>query len=170
MDTLSYGGFGDSGEGGYLAGGFLFEVEVEDFAVGVVVETFYQFVEQVVQVVVVVGYFVVEVLVEGEELDAFFAVAEMVDGSVACDAVHPGVDAALALEGGPLLPKGDQDVLEEVGEVVGVATGIELAQLYQCAFALVDYCVEPDVLLSLCSHFFRGVQSGSCVQFLCRPI
>ena len=49
------------------------------------------------------------------------------DSGVASDAVHPGVDAALALEGGPLFPEVDQDVLEEVGEVVGVATGVELA-------------------------------------------
>ena len=127
MDTLPYGGFGDSGEGGYFAGGFLVEVEVEDFAVGVVVEPFDQFVEQLVQVVVVVGYFVVEFLVEGKELDVFLAVAEVFDSGVASDAVHPGVDAALALEGGPLFPEVDQDVLEEVGEVVGVATGVELA-------------------------------------------
>ena len=124
---MSYGVFGGSDGGGYFAGGFLVEVEVEDFAVGVVVETFYQFVEQLVQVVVVVGYFVVEVLVENKELDVFFAVAEIFHGGVASDAVHPSVDAALALEGGPLLPKGDQNVLEEVLEVVGVATGIELA-------------------------------------------
>jgi hypothetical protein len=80
-----------------------------------------------VQVAVVVGYFVVEFLVEGKELDVFLAVAEVFDSGVASDAIHPGVDAALALEGGPLFPEVDQDVLEEVGEVVGVATGVELA-------------------------------------------
>ena len=118
---MAGGSVGDVHDFGYLEDALLFEVEVEEVAVVVVVELRNEVVEPVVEGGVgLVGNSVAEVLVELDKAGHALVFAHALGGDIEGYLCDPGVDIALVPEGGPALPKDADDVLVEVPKVVGI--------------------------------------------------